>query len=381
MEAGGGEAWLCPLCVLVIATNTLLLLLWGRGGSWVAWSVALLGLTLCCMAPAGCLVLALLSVCYTVFYFTSRREEHLLPAHNKSVLITGCDSGFGHSLAKILDSAGIKVYAGVLKESGPGAQELRRLSSSQLTVLQLDVTDTSQISAALQLIKSQTGERGLWGLVNNAGVIGYLCDGEILPIRILRKTLDVNFIAGVEMTQTFLPLIRQSKGRIVNISSLAGEVPFPGFAAYGSSKAAVISYSGALRQELSQWGVRVAVIQPGGFKTNILGNQQEWIQVQKEILSSLPQEVREAYGDEYICSLQQRLSSMNTQGSTDVGPVVEAIKHALLSETPRAFYHPGPAAWSVPFIHRFCPTWLFDIIFSNIFKYYSVPPAGVASKK
>lgn len=63
---------------------------------------------------------------------------------------------------------------------------------------------------------------GLWGLVNNAGVIGYMCDGEILPMRILRKIMDVNFIAGVEMTQAFLPLIRQAKGRIVNMSSLAG---------------------------------------------------------------------------------------------------------------------------------------------------------------
>ncbi|XP_072529769.1 17-beta-hydroxysteroid dehydrogenase type 2 [Salminus brasiliensis] len=383
MEAGGEHVWLCPLCVLVIVTATALLMLRGRGGRSAAWAAGLMlvGVTVCCVVPAGCLVLAVLSVCYTVAHFTAGREEPLLPAHGKSVLITGCDSGFGHSLAKLLDSAGVKVYAGVLKESGQGAQELKRLSSSQLTVLQLDVTDTNQISAALKLIKSQIGERGLWGLVNNAGVIGYMCDGEILPIRLLRKTLDVNFIAGVEMTQAFLPMIRQAKGRIINISSLAGDVPFPGFAAYGSSKAAVISYSGALRQELSQWGVKVVVIQPGGFKTNILGNQDEWIQVQKEILSTLPQEVTEAYGKEYIYSLQDCLSFMYTHGSSDMGPVLEALKHALLSATPRAFYYPGQAAWAIPFIHRLCPTWLFDTMFSNMFRYNKSQPAGVASKK
>ncbi|XP_036431866.1 estradiol 17-beta-dehydrogenase 2 [Colossoma macropomum] len=378
MESGASEVWLCALCVLIIATNAAVLLLWGRGGR--SAGLMAVGVLLCCVVPAGCFVLALLSVCYTVIYCTAGRKEPLLPAQGKSALITGCDSGFGHNLAKLLDRAGVKVYAGVLKENGAGAQELRRVSSPRLTVLQLDITDTNQISKALQFIKSQTGETGLWGLVNNAGVTGYVCDAEILPLRILRKILDVNFIAGVEMTQAFLPLIRQAKGRIVNVSSLGGEVPFPGFAAYGSSKAAVIAYSGALRQELSQWGVKVAIIQPGGFKTNILGNEEEWSKIEKEILSTLAQEVTEAYGEEYIRSLQRRLSRMTTAGSTDTTPVLDAITHALLSERPRAFYHPGSTAVALPLLHRFCPTWLFDVIFSKMIRYNRLKPAGVVSK-
>ncbi|KAI4872167.1 hypothetical protein NFI96_031005 [Prochilodus magdalenae] len=378
MEGSGSEVWLCPLCVLVIAINAAVLLLSGRGGR--SAGLVVVAVTLCYVIPAGCFVSALLSVCYTVIHFAAEGEEPLLPAQGKSVLITGCDSGFGHSLAKLLDKAGVNVYAGVLREDGPGAQELRSLSSSKLTVLQLDVTDTNQISKALELIKSQTGETGLWGLVNNAGVIGYMCDAEILPIRILKKILNVNFIAGVEMTQSFLPLIRQAKGRIVNISSLAGEVPFPGFAAYGSSKAALIAYSGALRQELSPWGVKVAIIQPGGFKTNILGNEEEWSRIQKEILSTLSREVKEAYGEEYICSTQSHLRSMSTVGGTDITPVLDTIKHALLSERPRAFYHPGHTAWAIPFIHRFCPTRTFDILFSNMFRYNKLQPAGVVPK-
>lgn len=78
----------------------------------------------------------------------------------KCVCVTGCDSGFGHNLAKNLDKAGIKVYAGVLEEFGPGAQELREVSSSRLTILQIDITNTNQISEAHKLIKSQTGETG-----------------------------------------------------------------------------------------------------------------------------------------------------------------------------------------------------------------------------
>ncbi|XP_017555527.2 estradiol 17-beta-dehydrogenase 2 isoform X1 [Pygocentrus nattereri] len=378
MEEGASEVWLCPLCVLMIATSAAVLLLWGRGGRSAGLMVV--GVLLCCVIPAGCFILALLSVGYTVIHCTAGRQELLLSAQGKSVLITGCDSGFGHNLAKLLDRAGVKVYAGVLKENGAGAQELRRVSSPQLTVLQLDITDTNQISKTLQFIKSQTGETGLWGLVNNAGVTGFVCDAEILPLRILRKILDVNFIAGVEMTLAFLPLIRQTKGRIVNVSSVGGEVPFPGFAAYGSSKAALTAYSGVLRQELSQWGVKVAIIQPGCFRTNILGNEEEWSKIEKEILSSLIQEVREAYGEEYICSLQRRLSALTTAGSTDTTPVLDAITHALFAERPRGFYRPGPSAVSLSLLHMFCPTWLFDLVFSKITRYNRVKPAGVVSK-
>uniref|UniRef100_A0A673H9P5 Estradiol 17-beta-dehydrogenase 2-like n=1 Tax=Sinocyclocheilus rhinocerous TaxID=307959 RepID=A0A673H9P5_9TELE len=181
------------------------------------------------------------------------------------VFVSGCDSGFGHDLAKFLDSAGMRVFAGVLDELHPGALKLKKDASPNLTVLQLDITNSSQITQAHQYIQSQTG---LWALVNNAGVLGYVCDGEILPIKMYKKCLDVNFIGSVEITQAFLPLIRQSKGRLISISSMAGEVPLPGFAGYGASKAALISFNGAIRQELSRWGVKVIIIQPGAFKTS-----------------------------------------------------------------------------------------------------------------
>uniref|UniRef100_A0A673H9R2 Estradiol 17-beta-dehydrogenase 2-like n=1 Tax=Sinocyclocheilus rhinocerous TaxID=307959 RepID=A0A673H9R2_9TELE len=184
------------------------------------------------------------------------------------VFVSGCDSGFGHDLAKFLDSAGMRVFAGVLDELHPGALKLKKDASPNLTVLQLDITNSSQITQAHQYIQSQTGKTGLWALVNNAGVLGYVCDGEILPIKMYKKCLDVNFIGSVEITQAFLPLIRQSKGRLISISSMAGEVPLPGFAGYGASKAALISFNGAIRQELSRWGVKVIIIQPGAFKTS-----------------------------------------------------------------------------------------------------------------
>ncbi|XP_060743536.1 estradiol 17-beta-dehydrogenase 2 [Tachysurus vachellii] len=381
METSGMELW---LCVLIVATSGALQMVgWSR--SRLSWSVGLVvvEVMLCYWISNLSVAVILLSVCCgcCLIHFSAGRKEFRLPVQGKAVLITGCDSGFGHELAKILDKAGMKVYAGVLEEFGPGAQNLREVSSSLLTILQMDITNINQISEAHKLIKSQIGETGLWGLVNNAGVLGHICDGELLPMRILRKILNVNFIAGVEVTKVFLPLLRQAKGRVVCVSSMSGEVPFPGFSAYGASKAAVISYYGALRQEMSKWGVKVVIIQPGAFKTNILGNQEEWCNIEKEILRTQPLEVIDAYGEEYICSMHQHLSNLTAQSCADFRPVLDDIQHALLSEKPGAFYHPGHMAWAFPFLQRICPTWLFDAIFAQIFTYGRLCPAALASKR
>uniref|UniRef100_A0A673H902 Estradiol 17-beta-dehydrogenase 2-like n=1 Tax=Sinocyclocheilus rhinocerous TaxID=307959 RepID=A0A673H902_9TELE len=300
------------------------------------------------------------------------------------VFVSGCDSGFGHDLAKFLDSAGMRVFAGVLDELHPGALKLKKDASPNLTVLQLDITNSSQITQAHQYIQSQTGKTGLWALVNNAGVLGYVCDGEILPIKMYKKCLDVNFIGSVEITQAFLPLIRQSKGRLISIS-----IPLPGFAGYGASKAALISFNGAIRQELSRWGVKVIIIQPGAFKTikydfilstiihfpDILGSREQWNSAQEDILSGLAQEVMASYGEEYIRSMQQRLVNMSSVSSSDTGPFLEALKHAILSPRPKPFYYPGASAWALPLLYRHSPTSLSDRIFSRIFMSSDAQPA------
>ncbi|RXN03059.1 estradiol 17-beta-dehydrogenase 2-like protein [Labeo rohita] len=269
----------------------------------------------------------------------------------------------------------MRVFAGVLDEHSPGALELKKAASPNLTVLQLDITNSSQITQAHQYIQSQTGKTGLWAVVNNAGVLGYVCDGEILPIKMYKKCLDVNFIGSVEITQVFLPLIRQSKGRLVSISSLAGEVQLPGFAGYGASKAALISFMGAIRKELSRWGVKVIIIQPGGFKTNILGSREQWNSAQEDVLSGLSQEVMASYGEEYIHSMQQRLVDMYSVSSSDTGPFLKALKHAILSPKPKPYYYPGASAWALPLLYRHCPTSLSDRIFTQIFMNSNAQPA------
>ncbi|KAF7641364.1 hypothetical protein LDENG_00283670 [Lucifuga dentata] len=117
----------------------------------------------------------------------------------------------------------MKVFAGVLNINGLGAQKMKQRRSKNLQVLQLDVTDDSQIQEAYHFIRPQVGEAGLWGLVNNAGIFHCPVDAELQPTVVFKRCLDINYLGAVKMCQAFLPLLRRSKGRIVNISSSSGK--------------------------------------------------------------------------------------------------------------------------------------------------------------
>ncbi|XP_029781093.1 estradiol 17-beta-dehydrogenase 2 isoform X2 [Suricata suricatta] len=273
---------------------------------------------------------------------------------------SGGDSGFGHALSKYLDQLGFTVFVGVLHEKGPGAEELRRTCSERLSVLQMDITDSQQIKDAHSKVVEKLQNRGLWALVNNAGIIGLPADGELVPMTNYKQCMAVNFFGAVEVTKTFLPLLRKSKGRLVNISSMAGGVPFEKMAAYSSSKAALTMFSAILRQELSQWEVKVSVIQPGGFRTNISGTPETWSKLERDILDNLTPEVLEDYGQDYILGQLDFLKIISRSGSPDVSPVLRDIRHAVSAKRPCALYSPGPMAFPMLCFVSFSPTGIFD---------------------
>uniref|UniRef100_A0A3Q0SJ58 Hydroxysteroid (17-beta) dehydrogenase 2 n=1 Tax=Amphilophus citrinellus TaxID=61819 RepID=A0A3Q0SJ58_AMPCI len=311
---------------------------------------------------------ALLGCSLALMFGMERREKLLLPS-GRAVLVTGCDSGFGRALAVALSQRGLTVFAGVLDENGTGARQLTERGGDKLKVLQLDVTNSSQIEAAHRHIHTWVGDAGLWGLVNNAGVLQFPADSELQPLAASRRSMDVNFLAAVHLCQVFLPMLRKARGRIVNVSSMAGEVPMPGLGVYGASKAALGLFSGVLRLELAAWGVKVALIQPAGFRTNIFGSSESAARLRDELVATVTPEAREDYGEAYISSLPGRLARMSQQSAEDLSPVVDDFCHALLSTRPRPLYTPGQMGWLLPFLHRCCPTAAFDAIAGRLFKH------------
>ncbi|KAL1472817.1 hypothetical protein MTO96_022722 [Rhipicephalus appendiculatus] len=129
----------------------------------------------------------------------------------KAVLITGCDTGFGHRLAKRLSRCGFLVFAGCLKNDSDGAEELKSLSN--VKVLLLDVTKQKQVDDALDTVKENLGDRVLWSVVTNAGIgsCGLL---EWLTMETVTNIFDVNVFGGLRVIKKFLPLLRKSHGRV-----------------------------------------------------------------------------------------------------------------------------------------------------------------------
>ncbi|XP_034880607.1 17-beta-hydroxysteroid dehydrogenase type 2 [Mirounga angustirostris] len=361
MSTFSETAWLCLAVTVVLAGIALCSLKKspGQAGRKVVCLAGLWGgaYLLLSLPLSWSLILCLLS-CFLLYTYLSGQE--LLPVDQKAVLITGGDSGFGHALSKYLDELGFTVFVGVLDETGSGAEELRRTCSERLSVLQMDITDPQQIKDAHRKVVEKLQNRGLWAVVNNAGIIGLPADGELIPMTEYKKCMAVNFFGAVEVTKAFLPLLRKSKGRLVNISSMAGEVPMEKLAAYSSSKAALTMFSAVMRQELSKWGIKVSVIQPGGFRTNIAGTSEVWSKQEKDLLDHLTSDVQEDYGQDYILEQRNYLKLINMKASTDMSPVLLDIRHAVSAKSPFAFYAPGAMAYSLICFVSFSPTGIFD---------------------
>ncbi|XP_015729664.1 estradiol 17-beta-dehydrogenase 2 isoform X2 [Coturnix japonica] len=289
--------------------------------------------------------------------------------------IKGSDTGIGHALAKYLDNLGFIVFAGVLNKDGPGAEELRRTCSQRLSLLQLDITNPTQVKEAYLQVSEKVQNTGLWGVVNNAGILGFPADGELLPMSMYRKCMEVNFFGAVEVSKTFLPLLRKSQGRLVNMSSMTGGIPLPRYAAYGASKAALSMFSGVMRQELSKWGIKVAAIHPSGFRTGIQGTSELWVKQEKELVEHLSVDVQQDYGRDYLLGLKSYLLRIPSHCDADLTPVLNSILHALLSKRPRGLYTPGKGAYVMLCIFCYFPVWFYDFLVSKSLGPQSIPQA------
>ncbi|KAG9470310.1 hypothetical protein GDO78_018204 [Eleutherodactylus coqui] len=268
------------------------------------------------------------------WYRQSHRLENL---SDKYVFITGCDSGFGNVLAKQLDKRGMKVLAACLTETG--AEDLKRETSSRLQTITLDVSDSKSVSSAAQWVSRVVGDRGLWGLVNNAGIPGLVAPFGWMKKDDFLKVIDVNLLGMIDVTLTFLPLLRKAQGRIVNVSSIGGRLPLmPG--GYSISKYGVEVFSDNLRRELNDFGVKVSIVEPGAFKTNIAMLSSISKKVEDK-WKTLPLETKKIYGEQYFKTYVENMKQLPTTGSSRIYLVTNCMEHALTARHPWSRYSAG----------------------------------------
>nr|XP_057937983.1 retinol dehydrogenase 1 isoform X2 [Doryrhamphus excisus] len=279
------------------------------------------------------LLAAVSSICWYI------RDSSTVDAFSlKHVLITGCDSGFGNLLARQLDLRGFRVMAACLTREG--CEDLERLASPRLKTLLLDVTDSESIRRAWRFVSREVGERGLWGLVNNAGRSTPIGPCDWMSLEDFTKVLDVNLLGVIEVTLRFLPLLKKAQGRVVNVASVLGRLGIIG-GGYCPSKWGVEAFSDCLRRDMKRFGIKVSIIEPGFFKTNLtqLGPVEADL---RRLWTRLPQEVKSSYGVTYLTDyLKAQDLSMSMLCSPRIAMVTRCMEKALTSRFPRTRYSAG----------------------------------------
>lgn len=271
-----------------------------------------------------------------------------------AVLVTGASSGIGKACALVLAQAGYRVFAGVRQEAVAHCLQLEGLG--RITPILLDITRSEQIAAAVDAVKDALGnESGLYGLVNNAGIVvsGPL---EYLPIEGLRRQLEVNVIGHVAVIQAFLPLIlRGGGGRIVNIGSAASFFASPYLGAYAASKFAMEAITDTLRREFIGRKVAVAVVEPGYTETPIWDKGYDQ---GDQLMEQLPKPARDIYLKGY--QKGRKFLDLGRRYAVSPQKIAAAVHHALESEHPKLRYVVGADAHFLNFANRFLPVRLGD---------------------
>jgi NAD(P)-dependent dehydrogenase (short-subunit alcohol dehydrogenase family) len=272
-----------------------------------------------------------------------------MPAPAKTVLVTGATGGLGRALVRRLDELGWRVFAGV--RSLEAGEQLAR-DARAITPIRLDVCDQDSIAAAQEEVARELGGQGLGGLVNNAGIV-VLGPIELIPLHALRRQLEVNVLGPIAVTQAFMPLLRAGGGRVINVSGGSGQISVPMLSGSGS-KAALESFSDALRMELKHQGVAVSVIVPGDMQTDLFPKADEARQRDGYAGSAETQQI-------YAQAIEAADQAMASSKKAPVDGAVAAIVKALTTRRPAARYFVGRDARAARVLRRL-PTGLRDRI-------------------
>lgn len=198
----------------------------------------------------------------------------------RSVVVTGANSGIGLATAVELAAHGYDVIGTVRSEDKAAIlQAAAAEKGAALRYVICDVADAESTEQAFADVAAMTARNGLYAVVNNAG---YAFAGPIeeVPDAAAREIFETNVLGPMRICRLVLPGMRErGEGRIVNISSIAGRVTTPMTGWYCASKHALEALSDALRQEVAQFGVKVVLIEPGGFGTGIWNGARERLPV------------------------------------------------------------------------------------------------------
>jgi NAD(P)-dependent dehydrogenase (short-subunit alcohol dehydrogenase family) len=278
-------------------------------------------------------------------------------ADARSVLITGSSSGIGRATAERFAARGWRVYASMRRPEAGGDLRARAAERGwRLVTPALDVTRDDSVSGAVEAILAETGGR-LDVLVNNAGYYAFGPLEQTTPDE-LRAQLETNVVGVHRVTRAVLPAMRaRHAGTVVTIGSISGRVAVPMVGPYHASKWALEGMMEAWRLELIPFGVRVALVEPGPFKTGLHVSEKLAAATRPAGAAGAPAEEGGPYG-EILASYRRQ--SARLRRSDDLGPVVDVIERAATARNPRLRWPVGPTSFTAGRLRAFVPDRLYE---------------------
>ncbi|WP_291515467.1 SDR family oxidoreductase [Bdellovibrio sp. ArHS] len=278
----------------------------------------------------------------------------------KQILVTGASTGIGFDLTKRLCEKGHRVWAGVRRPEV--LQSLQSRYPELLTVLKLDVVNEQDIQNAFTTVTETWDRHREFILVNNAGVaIGGPI--EALPLKEWRDLFAVNVFAPVRLTQIFLPLLRETRGRVVNVGSISGQISTPFLSPYCSSKFALRSFNDSLRREMMPFAVKVILIEAGPVRTEIWSKS---ISHSEDRQREMSEEMRKVYGPQ-LEALKEGVSE-TVKTAIPVETVTEVMLQSIESPRPDRYYLLGKNVKLFAAMGRFLPAALIDRLMGRGFR-------------
>jgi NAD(P)-dependent dehydrogenase (short-subunit alcohol dehydrogenase family) len=261
----------------------------------------------------------------------------------QTVIVTGCSSGFGLKIAVTLARNGFRVFA-TMRDLRKRAALDKALAAAGVgaDILALDVNDKASIETAVAAVLAQAGR--IDALVNNAGfgLGGFI---EDMSLDDYRRQMETNFFGVVAVTKAVLPhMRRQRSGRIVNMSSIGGRAANPVISAYAASKFAVEGFSESLAFEGSFFNVRVVLVEPGAFKTEIVDSNRQIVAGARDPNSPYAEATK---------AFEAKIDDVAAQRAGDPQQVADVVLHVLTAANPRMRYLVGTDAKIMGAVHRF----------------------------
>ncbi|KAG8234286.1 hypothetical protein J437_LFUL015011 [Ladona fulva] len=245
---------------------------------------------------------------------------------------------------------------------------LKEQSSGRVHIIQLDVTSEEQIQKVKEYIQDNlpSGATGIWAVVN-LGVWACFGEAEWLPFAAIRRSTEVNLLGVVRLTQIFLPQLRRTKGRVINVVSALGSIPTPLRSPYCACAAAIRAFSDCLRLEMRRWGVDVVVVTPGEALSGCFLTEERLVDQARSMWAWLGDAAKAEIGQDYfemkVRSLRPYVESQ--QPEADLFVVLRALTDAVSRTFPLTRYQPvSPAERLKTFVAEHLPRSFYDIVYN-----------------